>query len=142
MQHMDPFSDLDVAALDEEDLVTTRGGLGFLATLATGLPVADLVEDPRVGLDGGVADGAAGGFLPSLGLLDHELLLAGADLRTGGTVSPSPAGAYGQGDATDPSNWGGATDRPDPRPPVLPGGPAYGPPSLSGGGGAGSRRGA
>ena len=44
MQHMDPFSDLDVAALDEEDLVTTRGGLGFLATLATGLLVAALVE--------------------------------------------------------------------------------------------------
>ncbi|MFV2007830.1 MAG: hypothetical protein ACC667_10305 [Longimicrobiales bacterium] len=44
MQQVDPFGDLGVAALIEEDLATIRGGLGFLATLATGLLVAVLVE--------------------------------------------------------------------------------------------------
>ena len=44
MQQVNPFGDLGVAALDEEDLATIRGGLGFLATLATGLLVAVLVE--------------------------------------------------------------------------------------------------
>lgn len=44
MKEVNQFSDLGVAALDEEDLATIRGGLGFLAALATGLLVAVLVE--------------------------------------------------------------------------------------------------
>lgn len=44
MQEVNPFGDLGVAALDEEDLATIRGGLGFLGTLAAGLLVAVLVE--------------------------------------------------------------------------------------------------
>ena len=44
MQQVNPFGDLGVAALDEEDLATIRGGLGFLGALATGLLVAVLVE--------------------------------------------------------------------------------------------------
>ena len=45
MQKVNPFSDLGVAALDEEDLATIRGGLGgFLTALAAGLIVAVLVE--------------------------------------------------------------------------------------------------
>ena len=45
MQQVNPFGDLGVAALDEEDLATIRGGLGgFLTALAAGLVVAVLVE--------------------------------------------------------------------------------------------------
>ena len=44
MQQVNPFGDLGVAALEEEDLVTIRGGLGLLGTLAAGLIVAVLVE--------------------------------------------------------------------------------------------------
>lgn len=44
MKQVNPFSDLGVDALDEEDLAAIRGGLGFLATLAIGLLVAVLVE--------------------------------------------------------------------------------------------------
>ncbi len=44
MQQVNPFRDLGVAALDEEDLAAIRGGLGFWGALATGLIVAVLVE--------------------------------------------------------------------------------------------------
>ena len=45
MQQVNPFGDLGVTALDEEDLVTIRGGLGgFLTALTAGLIVAILVE--------------------------------------------------------------------------------------------------
>ncbi len=44
MQQLDQYGEFGVVALDEEDLVTIRGGLGFLGTLAAGLIVAILVE--------------------------------------------------------------------------------------------------
>lgn len=44
MQQMNPFSDLGIAELDEEDLANIRGGFGFWGALATGLIVAVLVE--------------------------------------------------------------------------------------------------
>ncbi len=100
-------------------------------------PVTDLVEDPRVGLDGGVVNGAARAVLPSLGLLDHELLLAGAGVRTRGTVSPSPAGAYGECDSTDPSNWGAPMDPSDPCSSYMPVVASQGPLVIDGGEGQG-----
>lgn len=100
-------------------------------------PVADLVEDPRVGFDGGVAEGAVGARLPSLGLLDHELLLAGAEVRTGGTVSPSPAVAYGECDSADSSNWGAVSDQIDPCSSYMPLVASDGPLFMVGGEGQG-----
>ncbi len=45
MQQVDQYGEFGVVVLDEEDLVTIRGGLGgFLTALAAGLIVAVLVE--------------------------------------------------------------------------------------------------
>ena len=44
MKQVNPFGDLGVAALDEEDLAAIRGGMGFLGAIAAGLIVAVLVE--------------------------------------------------------------------------------------------------
>ena len=52
--------------------------------------------------------------LPSLGLLDHEALMVGADLQVGGQVSPSPRGMPGRCDQTAALNWGAPLNPLDP----------------------------
>ena len=76
-------------------------------------PWAELVEDlPRS--DPGPREPSGEAQLPSLGLLDHEALMAGADLRVGGLVSPSPRSFSGDCDRTSAANWGAPLNPLDP----------------------------
>ena len=76
-------------------------------------PWAELVEDPPRS-DPGPSEPSGEAQLPSLGLLDHEALMAGADLRVGGLVAPSPRSFSGYCDRTSAANWGAPLNPLDP----------------------------
>ena len=74
----------------------------------------ELVEDHLLGSTPGPIPQDDEVTLPSLGLLDHEALMAGADLLVGGQVSPSPRGMSGRCDQTAALNWGAPVNPLDP----------------------------
>ena len=76
-------------------------------------PWAALVEDLPES-DPGPSTVSAEVELPSLGLLDHEALIAGADLRVTGLVSPAPRSVAGACDRTSAANWGAPLNPLDP----------------------------
>jgi hypothetical protein len=80
-------------------------------------PQGALHVDPRAELGREGAAGAAGAAeprLPSLGLLGHDKLLEGADVRVSGTVSPAPIDGLGRCAGASPTNWGAPLDTSDP----------------------------
>ena len=75
---------------------------------------AKLAEDARVEAAEDASGRAMDLRLPSLGLLGHDALLSGADLRITGRVSPAPIRVLGGCDVSRPDNWGSPLNRTHP----------------------------
>ncbi len=97
----------------EESCMPFRPGLDTPPVHAP-LPRGELDEDPRAESGDGLGSGRVEPRLPSLGLLGHDALVAGADLRVPGTVSPAPIHRLGRCEVTSPTNWGAPLDAADP----------------------------
>ena len=109
-----------------------------LDTLFTGgvAPWAELVENlPKS--HPGPSSRSGEVELPSLGFLDHEALMAGADLSVAGLVSPSPRGIPGGCDQTSTLNWGAPLNPLDPCASYRPVVASEGSLVIEGGGGQG-----